>query len=207
MSDDSLWTPAGRELAERSFDRRIVAAFYDELSPTPLDGWAIREGILPLPSQDEGYAKVQLLGTTGAGKTTLLRQLIGTGRREEKFPSASPSKTTSCDIEIVTTDQPMFEAVVSFLPKDEVRQYIEESVCSAILSIVQKQREEIVQRRFLEHTDQRFRLKFLLGSPANASGDSGEDDLPDDFPVGDQAAEPPGEDAMTASERQSLEIT
>lgn len=109
---------------------QVVEAFYDELVPTPRDSWALRESVIPLPT--DGFTKVQLVGTTGAGKTTLLRQFIGTGSKGEKFPSTSPSRTTTYDIEIVTDDTDQFEAVVAFLPRDEVRQYVEECVCSAM---------------------------------------------------------------------------
>ena len=128
LSDPSFWTQAAREFAEKSFDHQIVKAFYDDLVPTPRDSWTLRENVIELPA--EGFAKVQFLGTTGAGKTTLLRQFIGTGSHDERFPSTSTAKTTTCDIEIVMDDRNEFEAVVSFLPKDEVRQYVEECVCS-----------------------------------------------------------------------------
>src|SRR3989442_1363843 len=69
LSDESFWTLAAREFAEKSFDVQIVKAFYDELVPTPRDGWALREKAVPLPGN--GFPKVQFIGTTGAGKTTL----------------------------------------------------------------------------------------------------------------------------------------
>ena len=33
----------------------------------------IRQEEIPLPSRDDGYATVMLVGTIGAGKTTILR--------------------------------------------------------------------------------------------------------------------------------------
>ena len=189
LSDQSFWTQAAREFAEKSFDHQIVKAFYDDLVPKPRDGWTLRENVIELPA--EGFAKVQFLGTTGAGKTTLLRQFIGTGSHDERFPSTSTAKTTTCDIEIVMDDRNEFEAVVSFLPKDEVRQYVEECVCSAILSQIEQQPEDVVIRRFLEHSDQRFRLSYILGSLPSQE-DQDDDDLPEELgPVnqGDQDSE------------------
>lgn len=177
LSDESWWTPAARATAERSFDRRIVAAFYDDLTPTPRDGWAIRDGVIPLPTPDDGYARVLLVGSTGAGKTTLLRQFIGTGTRLERFPSISTAKTTTCDIELISADQNQFEAVVSFLPKDQVRQYVEECVCAAVLSYIEGERENITVRRFLEHTEQRFRMSYLLGTLSDPSQDELEEEV------------------------------
>jgi hypothetical protein len=203
LSDESLWTPAARELAEKSFDRRIVEAFYDELVPTPRDSWALRENVIPLPA--DGFTTVQLLGTTGAGKTTLLRQFIGTGGRDEKFPSTSTSRTTTCDIEIVTDATDLFEAVVAFLPRDEVRQYVEECVCAAILSEIDGQPAEVVTRRFMEHSEQRFRLSYILGNPLAHAEE--EDDLPEEFDPLDamqdseQAGSPTSEEKKAFAQR------
>lgn len=205
LSDESLWNPTARELAEKSFDRRIVEAFYDELVPTPRDSWTLRENAISLPV--DGSAKIQLLGTTGAGKTTLLRQFIGTGSRGEKFPSTSPSRTTTCDIEIVTEATDYFEAVVAFLPRDEVRQYVEECVCAAILSEIDGQPAEVVARRFMEHSEQRFRLSYILGSPFASAEEAEEaDDLPEDFAPSeameeDQTGSPTGEEKKAFARR------
>ncbi|BDC48936.1 hypothetical protein F183_A12520 [Bryobacterales bacterium F-183] len=177
LSDESWWSPSARIIAERTFDKRIVAAFYDDLTPTPRDGWAIRDGVISLPSPEDGYARVLLVGSTGAGKTTLLRQLIGTGSKLEKFPSISTAKTTTCDIEIITTEDGSFHAVVSFLPKDQVRQYVEECVCAAVLSYVERERESVTVRRFLEHSEQRFRLSYLLGTLSDPDEEELEDEI------------------------------
>lgn len=153
-----------REQAEREFAPEVVAAFYDELAPAPRDGWPLRDDIIPLPTPAEGYSRVLLLGATGAGKTTLVRQLIGTGGRGEKFPSTSTAKTTTYDIEIIIAAEADYEMVVSFLPKDLVRQYVEECVAAAAISLLKRERRERTIQRFLEHSDQRFRLSYVLGT-------------------------------------------
>src|SRR2546425_5580246 len=104
LSDSKWWSPAMREQADRLFAKEVVAAFYDDLAPTPRDGWQLRDNVIPVPQPDDGYARVLFLGTTGAGKTTLVRQFIGTGTKHEKFPSTSTAKTTTCDIEIITAE-------------------------------------------------------------------------------------------------------
>jgi hypothetical protein len=164
LSDSKWWSPAMRDQAERTFAKEVVAAFFDELAPTPRDGWTLRDGIIPTPPENSGYSRVLLLGTTGAGKTTLARQLIGTGSRHERFPSTSTAKTTTCDIEIITADSGLYEAAVSFLPKELIRQYAEESVIAAAISFLEKEPHEQSRRRFLEHSEQRFRLSYLLGT-------------------------------------------
>jgi hypothetical protein len=200
LSDESLWTPAARELAEKSFHSRIVEAFYDELAPTPRDSWALRENAIALPA--DGFTNIQFLGTTGAGKTTLLRQFIGTGGRDEKFPSTSKSRTTTCDVEIITDATDCFEAVVAFLPRDEVRQYVEESVCAAILSEIDGQPAEVVTRRFMEHSEQRFRLGYILGSPAALAEEP--DDLPEELGSSEVEHDPEPADSPTNEEKEAF---
>ncbi len=181
LSDSKWWSPAMREQAERQFAKQVVGAFYDDLVPKPRDGWLLRESVIPIPCPQDGYARVLLLGATGAGKTTLVRQLIGTGSEGKKFPSISTAKTTTCDIEIITAESAEYEAVVSFLPKDLVRQYVEECVVAAALSFVNGERRELTVRRFLEHAEQRFRLSYVLGTLPEESGkEEGEEDEEDE---------------------------
>jgi len=135
--------------------------------PDTHDGWAIREDVLPLPGgkdANDGYARVQFVGTTGAGKTTVLRQLIGTDPNKERFPSISAAKTTICDIEVILQEG-NFSGVVTFIPRARIRQYIAECVLAAITSSIEGMVERDVIRKFLEHSEQRFRLSYILGNP------------------------------------------
>lgn len=166
LDDKTLWSPAGRERASVKYDPKVVGAFFDPLRSESHDGWAIREEMLPLPGGDaeDGYARVHLVGTTGAGKTTLLRQLIGTDPDKERFPSTSAAKTTICDIEVILDDG-LFRGAVTFIPRDRVRQYIAECVLAAIISSLETDDEKEIIRRFIEHSEQRFRLSYILGNP------------------------------------------
>ncbi len=183
LSNESLWNISAKEMAESKYDNRIVSAFFDHINPEKFDPWNDREKFLPLPggngSVDE-YARVQFIGTTGAGKTTLLRQLIGSDPKIDRFPSISAAKTTICDIEIITKEGE-FEAVVSFIPKERVRQYIAECVMAATFSKMDGDPEPEVYRRFLEHSEQHFRLSYLLGSPNVLKNSMTDDDLLEDF--------------------------
>jgi hypothetical protein len=120
-----------------------------------------------------------LLGTTGAGKTTVVRQIIGTDPLRERFPSTSASKTTICDTEIILSEGP-FQAVVTFFPEIKIRQYIEDCVTEAALARVEDKSENSVAKKLLEHTDQRFRLSFILGSLDYLTKASAEDELSDE---------------------------
>ena len=176
-----------REQASRAFAGEIVAAFYNNLVPPTRDGWQLRNAVISLPTPDAGYSRVLFVGTTGAGKTTLVRQLIGTGRKGEKFPSIAPARTTTCDIEIITANSPEFEIAVSFLPKDLVRQYVEECVTAAAISTLKQERHERTVQRFLEHNDQRFRLSYILGTLAADADDEEIEDAGEEFEAADAA--------------------
>jgi energy-coupling factor transporter ATP-binding protein EcfA2 len=164
LQDESLWVLAKQETARRLYDERVVAAFYRYIEPQQQDSWTVRDEAIHLPTPAEGYARVLLLGTFGAGKTTLVRQLLGTDPRREGFPSVSASRTTTFDTEIIQADGP-FEAVVTFRSEDVVRQLIEESLSSAALAHLNGAGFEEVARKMLEHSEQRFRLGYVLGYP------------------------------------------
>lgn len=159
-----LWTPAAREATARSFDPRVVAAFYHNLDPTEYNPWALRDSVIPLPGQEQGYVRVMFAGTTGAGKTTVIRQLIGTDPLRERFPSTSAAKTTVSDTEIVMDTAPEFRAVVTFLQKEAVQLYIEECVTATVLASIDTRPLHNLTKQLLEHKEQRFRLSYLLGT-------------------------------------------
>lgn len=130
------------------------------------------------------------VGTTGSGKTTLVRQFLGTDPRRERFPSTSTAKTTVADAEVVI-DKGAFRAVVTFMPPDQVRDYIEECLSSAVLAAYLGSSDAEVMRRLLNHIDQRFHLAYMLGTGGEADEDLDDLDAEDlDF-----EDEPPDEDA------------
>ncbi len=183
LVDVTFWTPQARAKAESLYDARVVDAFYHDMMPATLDAWALRNEVIPLPTKEDGYARARFLGTTGAGKTTLVRQLIGTKPATERFPSTSTAKTTVCDIEIVLAPDPMFKAVVTFFPREQVRILIEEcAVAAATTSVFETNKLTSTASRLLEHSEQRFRLNYILGSlaekQAELSDEEDEQDLP-----------------------------
>ena len=179
LGNEKMWSPSERKRAEQEFSPKIVNAFYDNITPEHCDPWAIREEILPLPSKEEKYVRALMVGTTGAGKTTVVRQLIGTDPEKERFPSTSAAKTTISNIEIITHSAPPFKAVVSFFDKNYVRRHIEECVVSAVKAHLETGDMNEVENRFLVHSEQRFRLSYLLGSTKSLSPKN-EDEFTDD---------------------------
>jgi len=123
--------------------------------------YGLREMVLPGPSQTSGYRTILVIGTTGAGKSTLLRQLMGTDVADG-FPATSASKTTVAETEVLAAPGEYY-AVATFMPLVEMRAYLEENVVNAALAIFDDRPPAEVRTRLLDHVDQRFRLRYLMG--------------------------------------------
>jgi energy-coupling factor transporter ATP-binding protein EcfA2 len=181
-----MWTTSARPQAEQTVDPRVVSIFYEGLEPAKVDFQRIRDAILPLPAADLDYRAVLLLGTTGAGKTTLVRQILGTNPLTERFPSTSAAKTTIADTELIFSQDPEFRAVVTFVGRDEVYDYLSECVAEAAIATHQKAELSEVRRRLLDHPNQRFRFSYVLGRGYAVDADVDEDDDVDDDAAADE---------------------
>ena len=162
LGQEAWWSISQRERASREFAPVIVSAFFDPLEPESGDTAAIREHHIAMPDRSHGYTRVLFVGTTGAGKTTLLRHMIGSDHKRDRFPSTSTAKCTICDIEVIVGDSP-YEAVVTFLDEWRVHTYIVECVVAAGVAVWEGGTDEEVAERLLHHSDQRFRLSYVLG--------------------------------------------
>lgn len=180
LGDVKYHDPAARSDAERRFDPRVVDIFFDKMVPEATDFVALRDAAIALPkSTHDGYRRVLLLGTTGAGKTTLVRQLMGTDPRMERFPSTSAAKTTIHDTEIVFAHGD-WRAVVTFVSRDEVREYLSECISDAVLAAIRDADDTEVLRRLLNHANQRFRFSHVLGDGPTSTFQSSDLDDDDD---------------------------
>ena len=185
LANSSWWSLDRRAEAEQQFDSVVVAAFFDNMEAGRVDSKKLREDMIPLPTPEDGYARVMLVGPTGAGKTTLLRQLIGSDHKRDRFPSTSTARTTTADIEIVIAPSPPFKAVVTFMTEHEVRGDVEECLEEACISAIDNPPNKTIADALLEHREQRFRLSYLLGSwqqeqPENEN---------DEYEMGDEETE------------------
>ncbi len=175
LANSDYWTIGAQETARGRFDTRIVDIFFHDIVPQPTDFMSVRKQVIPIPSSDDSdYRSALLLGTTGAGKTTVLRQIIGTHPMRERFPSTSTAKTTVADTEIIVAEGD-YQSVVTFMERDEVRDYLEECISKAVLTAYQGKSDPDVLRSLLQHVDQRMRFNYVLGN-----GPISEDDLDDE---------------------------
>lgn len=189
LADESWWSMERRADAERLFHHIVVAAFFDGIEAGKFSSKDRREGIIPLPTPADGYARVMLLGSTGAGKTTLLRHLIGSDHKRDRFPATSTAKTTTADIEIVTAPGP-FEAVITFMTEHQVRCAVDECLEDACAGVIRGQDDAGVAGALLEHREQRFRLSYILGAwGQEAPNQTADDQFDMDFEFEDAASE------------------
>uniref|UniRef100_UPI003F496002 hypothetical protein n=1 Tax=Niallia taxi TaxID=2499688 RepID=UPI003F496002 len=176
LADESMWNVSSRQKASLKYDKKIVSAFYDALEAKKINYTELRDEQLPLPTSNQGYANVLLVGTTGAGKTTLLRQLIGTDPKKERFPSTSPNKTTVSDTEVICADGD-YEAVITFFDQREIRLHLEDCVMAAVLAMLKGEDNWTVAQHLLEHSEQRFRFFYVLGEYEVDEDDTDEEDI------------------------------
>ena len=163
LADPAWWSIDRRAEAARQFEGIVVSAFFDGLEAGKIKSKNLREEIIPLPTPEEGYARVMLVGSTGAGKTTLLRHFIGSDHKRDRFPSTSTAKTTTADIEIVTDTGP-FKAAITFMTEHEIRCAVDECLEEACADVIQRRDDTEIADALLEHPEQRFRLSYPLGS-------------------------------------------
>jgi GTPase SAR1 family protein len=182
LANEELHPPGAREIASRTYHPTAVACFYEGIEAKIVDPWIKREEIIELPK--DGFSIVQLTGPVGAGKTTLVRQLIGTDPERERFPATSNARTTIFDTEIICAPGD-FHAVVSFLSPSQVRSYTEECVQAAVMAAAESLGKDSIARKFLTHSEEKFRLSYILGP--NPIADEEEEDF-DDAPESEARA-------------------
>ncbi len=177
LGDTGWHSIARRPEAERRFDPVVVRAFYDDIETQPGNSWETRNAGLPLPGREDGYSRAMLVGTTGAGKTSLLRHLIGSHPERDRFPSTSASRTTISDIEVITSEDATYKAVVTFFNEWAVHTYVHECVADACAALWDGCTDDRLAERLLTHRDLRFRLGYIIGSwKQTAAGVSAADD-------------------------------
>ncbi|MDE0071894.1 MAG: hypothetical protein OXO48_19435 [Caldilineaceae bacterium] len=199
LLDDPTWWSLDRRMeAERQFAAPVVSAFFDGIEVGVVNSKNLRERVIPLPTPDDGYARVMLVGVTGAGKTTLLRHLIGSDHRRDRFPSTSTAKTTTADIEIIMKAGP-FRSAITFMTEYEARCAVDECLEEACAAAIQdlRQDDSKIAEALLEHREQRFRLSYILGGWPQNQPDLEEDESDYQFDMDFESAD---EDSLAEDE-------
>ena len=189
LANNGLWSLGARGDAEKLYGALVTEIFYGEIELRTPDSRPLRDKLLPLPKREDGFAKVVMLGVPGAGKTTLVRQLIGTHPKREAFPSTSLNRTTTFPTELVLHPG-RYKAVVTFMSEHEARFELEECVSAAIVEAVNGD-EALVARTFLEKSDMRFRLKYILGDLGNQDTEAdpyADEEETEKLPEGDESS-------------------
>ena len=181
LTDESWWSLDKRTEAERRFDKVAASIFFDGMERGKIKAKDLRDKIISLPTPNEGYARILIVGATGAGKTTLLRHLIGSDHQRDRFPSTSTAKTTTADIEVVVSDNCFYEGVVTFMREHEVRCAVDECLEVACESVIRGHDDTGIAEALLEHPEQRFRLSYPLGAWQREQTSQEMDDLFDDY--------------------------
>ena len=121
-----------------------------------------------LPGKEDGYARGTLVGSSGAGKTSLLRFLAGTTK--EKFPATATARTTTCNLELIFSREPVYEIAVSFMSRQRFEEVLMENIEAAVRYCLQSAFGQLclpeLAEKLLDHRDQTLRLSYLLGDPA-----------------------------------------
>src|SRR6266446_1209807 len=98
----SLLPTRSHAIAERKYAPVIIGAFFDCMTPEPVDYLAVREREMQLPARQgkrRNVPRVLAVGQTAAGKSRLIQHLLQTTR--ENFPMRGAGRTTVADTEVI----------------------------------------------------------------------------------------------------------
>jgi len=169
-------------IAERKYARVIIDAFFDCMTPEPVDYFAQREREMPLPPRQGKQRKVPhmlIVGPTGAGKSRFIQHLLQTTR--ENFPMRGAGRTTVADTEIIVDDSD-YSSVVTFYSENEIREIIKENVLEACAFAYREGEDKAkIASKLLIDSDKRFRFNHVIGDwVQNAAAMDDEDEFGDE---------------------------
>jgi hypothetical protein len=151
-------------VAEQKYEPVIIDAFFDCITPDPIDYVSLRERAMPLPEKGGKKGptpRVLFAGPTGNGKSRIVQHLLQT--TFYNFPMRGAGRTTVADSETIVGDYD-YAAVVTFYSENEMREIIKENILEAC-AFSRRNREAKckIASKLLIDSDKRFRFNFTLG--------------------------------------------
>ena len=165
--------------------RVIIGAFFDCMTPEPVDYLALREREMQLPPRQgkrRNVPRVLVVGQTAAGKSRLMQHLLQTTR--ENFPMRGAGRTTVADTEVIVDDVD-YAGVVTFYAENEIREIIKENILEACEFAYREPDDKAkIAAKLLIDSDKRFRFNHVIGD-----WDQSTDAVDDEDDVEDQSDE------------------
>lgn len=170
---------------EQKYAPVIIGAFYDCMTPEPVDYLALREREMQLPPRHgkrRNVPRVLAVGQTAAGKSRLMQHLLQTTR--ENFPMRGAGRTTVADTEVIVVDV-AYAGVVTFYAENEIREIIKENILEACEFAYREPDDKAkIAAKLLIDSDKRFRFNHIIGD-----WDQSTDAVDDEDDVEDQSDE------------------
>ena len=149
-------------IAEQKYPRVVIDAFFNCMTPEPVDYLALRERAMPLPPKTGKKGPVPhvlLAGPTGAGKSRLMQHLLGTTLWN--FPMRGAGRTTVADTETIVEDDVDFAAVLMFYAENEIRETIKENILEACAFAHRNEEDKAkIASKLLVDSDRAVSLQF-----------------------------------------------
>jgi hypothetical protein len=160
----------------REYDPVIVDAFFDCLTPEPVDYLGLRERAMEMPPRFRASGPVPralLVGATGVGKSRLIQHILQT--THENFPMRGAGRTTVTDTEVIV-DNVDFSAVITIYSENEIREVVKENIVEACSFAYKKEGDrKKIASKLLVDSDKRFRLSHVLGGWPQGAADQSSD--------------------------------
>jgi hypothetical protein len=183
----SLLPTRSQALAGGKYGRVVVDAFFDCMTPEPVDYAALREEAMPFPpkiGRAGPVPRILVVGATAAGKSRLIQHLLQTTR--ENYPMRGAGRTTVADTETIIADED-YSAVLTIFAKSEIREILKENILEACaFAHKEPDNRQKIATKLMVDSDKRFRLNFVLGEWVQDTEEAPEED--EDYESGDDQA-------------------
>jgi hypothetical protein len=177
----SLLPARSHAIAEQKYAAVIISAFFDCMTPEPVDYLALRDREMPLPPRQgkrRNVPRVLAVGQTAAGKSRLMQHLLQTTR--ENFPMRGAGRTTVADTEVIVDDVD-YAGIVTFYSENEIREIIKENILEACeFAYREPDNKAKIAAKLLIDSDKRFRFHHVIGDWAQSSDAAEIDDEVED---------------------------